>query len=154
MVSVWPDEFFRKHRYQLDEPVIRDSMSKYPSESKNIEVLEYTRPLPLHLNQQVCYSSSLHLLYSFVFAIQIIMLLNNVGVRDDVFEALLKNKIAEMNEMFVEEEAAVKALQGTVSKDINHLQRVRFQFTSDAFFRSIMIASYRYTLLHDPFSYD
>ena len=81
------------------------------------------------------------------------MLLSNVGVRDDVFTDLLMNKIAEMNEMFVEEEAAVKALQQTVSKEINYLQRVRFQFTSDTFFRNIMIASYRFTLSHDTFSY-
>ena len=71
------------------------------------------------------------------------MLLNNVGVGDDIFMDLLKNKIVEMGKMFVEEEAAVKALQGTVSKEISRLQRVRFQFTSDPFFRNIMKASYR-----------
>ena len=52
MVSVWSDEFFRRKGYTCDL-VVRHSMLKYPSDSKGIEVLEYARPLPLHLNQQV-----------------------------------------------------------------------------------------------------
>ena len=141
MVSVWDDDFFRRKGYTSDL-VVRHSMLKYPSDSKGIEVLEFSRPLPLHLNQQVKTRHISFYAASFL-AIQVIMLLSNVGVGDDVFMDLLKNKIVQMGKMFVEEDAAVKALQATVSREINRLQRVRFQFTSDPFFRNIMKASYR-----------
>jgi len=51
MVSVWDDDFM--HRRFLADLQVRKSMYKYDSKYKDLEVLEYSRPLPLHLNQQV-----------------------------------------------------------------------------------------------------
>ena len=60
VVSVWGDEFVRQHGSRFGsghQLVVRNSMWKYPSEDRRIDVLEHTRPLALHLNQQARHSS-------------------------------------------------------------------------------------------------
>lgn len=72
------------------------------------------------------------------------MMLNNLGIADAVFMDLLRNSIAEMGRMFVEEDVAVRALQMVASEHVNALHRVRFKFTSDQYFRYLMLAVYRF----------
>lgn len=124
MLVVWKDDFLQKREY-TEKVIVRESMHKFPSDHKSLEVLEKTKPLRLHLNHQV------------------IMLLNNVGVQGHVFMELIRKDIAELGKMFSDETAAHEVLRSIVAEQVRDLEPVKFRFTTDAYFRQIMMAFYR-----------
>ena len=75
------------------------------------------------------------------------MLLSNLGVPDEAFMDLLTSEIAEMGKMFVEEQQACMNLMMVARAQVEHLQPVRFRFTSEPFFRYMMMALYRCILV-------
>eukprot|EP00210_Caulerpa_lentillifera_P002746 g2625.t1 len=124
MLTVWSDEFMRQKGY-YQNIVVRESMLKFTSNHMSLEVLEKTKPLRLHLNHQV------------------IMLLNNVGVPDDTFMKLLQKDIDDLSTMFSDEIAAKEVLKSIVARQVKDLETVKFGFTTDPFFRELMMAFYR-----------
>ena len=139
VVSRWSNEFLKGKGFKR-ELVVRESMWKYQSDFKNIEVLEHAHPLPLHLNQQVL--PPFCVLSKPIF-MQIIILLNFLGVGDGVFMDLLRNVIVDMGRMFVDEDTAIAALKMVASDQVRPLQSARFRFASDSYFRDLMKAVYR-----------
>nr|XP_022298525.1 RNA-dependent RNA polymerase 2-like isoform X1 [Crassostrea virginica] len=77
---------------EKDALCIRSSMKKFESDSRNLEILEVTRPGRLHLNRQV------------------IMLLSGLGVPDHVFLNLQEEILIDMAEMLLDDEKALSAL--------------------------------------------
>ncbi|GMH41422.1 hypothetical protein BSKO_09332 [Bryopsis sp. KO-2023] len=105
---------------------VRQSMKKYESDHNYVEVLERSRPSPLHLNQQI------------------IMLLNNIGVSDDVFLDLMRFQINLLSSMFINEsdaKANIKSICPFIHWD--SFEKARIQITTERFLRSVMMARYK-----------
>ncbi|OWF46871.1 uncharacterized protein LOC110455104 [Mizuhopecten yessoensis] len=109
-----------------DKILIRNSMRKFKSLSKNLEILSTTRPGKLHLNRQV------------------ITLMSGRGVPDHVFLTLQEKMLFNMADMLLDDHKAMKALAevhfGIKWKD---LQRAGISFTNEVFFRSVLMTIYK-----------
>ena len=71
------------------------------------------------------------------------MLLNNLGVADDVFLKLLKTELRELSEMFVVEEMARQKMSSVRSINWKQLEVAGMQIISEPYLRSLMMALYR-----------
>ena len=80
---------------------------------------------------------------------QLIMLLSHLGISDGVFLELLKANLESLSAMFVNEEIARSKLL-SVSCGINweQLSEANFVVTMDPYFRSMLMALYRFGIDH------
>ncbi|CAH1261858.1 Hypp2472 [Branchiostoma lanceolatum] len=105
---------------------IRDSMKKFESEHKTLEVTSVTTPGSLSLNRQA------------------ITLLSGLGVPDEEFFKLQERVLNQLAEMLLLDGAAVKALSGTrVGINFQALHKSGISLTTEPFFRSMLLAVYR-----------
>ncbi|XP_061173523.1 uncharacterized protein LOC133182687 [Saccostrea echinata] len=106
--------------------VIRESMNKFTSESKTLEILEVTNPGRLHLNRQV------------------ITLLSGLGVPDKVFLSLQEEMLFSLADMMIYDKEALKALSGlSIEIKFKNLQKRGIVFIKEPFFRSMLITIYK-----------
>ncbi|XP_021360712.1 uncharacterized protein LOC110455096 isoform X2 [Mizuhopecten yessoensis] len=109
-----------------DQIIIGKSMRKFESPSKNLEILNMTRPGKLHLNRQV------------------ITLMSGRGVPDHVFLTLQEKMLFNMADMLLDDHKAMKALAevhfGIKWKD---LKRAGISLTDEVFFRSVLMTIYK-----------
>ncbi|KAI8486629.1 hypothetical protein Bbelb_356040 [Branchiostoma belcheri] len=105
---------------------IRDSMKKFDSEHKTLEVTSVTTPGALSLNRQA------------------ITLLSGLGVPDAEFFKLQERVLNQLAEMLLLDAAAVKALSGArVGINFQALHNSGISLTTEPFFRSMLLAVYR-----------
>ncbi|XP_056022216.1 uncharacterized protein LOC125649620 [Ostrea edulis] len=106
--------------------VIRQSMNKFTSNSKNLEILQVTNPGKLHLNRQV------------------ITLLSGLGVPDKVFLSLQEDMLFSLADMMLYDKEALKALSAlTIDIKFKKLQKRGVVFIREPFFRSMLITIYK-----------
>ncbi|XP_078314526.1 uncharacterized protein LOC144617504 isoform X2 [Crassostrea virginica] len=112
--------------YEKDVLVIRNSMKKFNSTSKKLEILQVTNPGRLHLNRQV------------------ITLLSGLGVSDNVFLSLQEDMLFSLADMMMYDKEAIKALSGlSLNLKLKELQRRGIIFVREPFFRSLLITVYK-----------
>ncbi|XP_062596258.1 uncharacterized protein LOC134257682 [Saccostrea cucullata] len=111
--------------------VIRESMRKFQSGSTSLEVLQVTRPVPLHLNRQV------------------ITLLSGLGIQDEIFLDLQESMLMDLSDMLLYNDKALKSLQ-QLTMDINfqELFDKGISFVREPFFRSLLLRIFQQKL-HD-----
>ncbi|XP_056022215.1 uncharacterized protein LOC125649621 [Ostrea edulis] len=106
--------------------VIRKSMDKFTSTSRNLEILQVTNPGRLHLNRQV------------------ITLLSGLGVPDKVFLSLQEDMLFSLADMMLYDKEALKALSGlSINIKFKKLQKRGIVFIREPFFRSMLITIYK-----------
>ncbi|KAJ8315323.1 hypothetical protein KUTeg_007473, partial [Tegillarca granosa] len=110
-----------------EQLVVRDSMVKFQSPSKTLEILQWTRPGQLFLNRQV------------------ITLMSGLGVPDRAFLILQQNVLMDLANMLIDEERAFDELT-SVLKNIQYekARKNGLLLRKEPFFRSILITIYKY----------
>ncbi|GMH35082.1 hypothetical protein BSKO_02950 [Bryopsis sp. KO-2023] len=105
---------------------IRPSMSKFESRHRNIEILNIARPLKLYLNQQM------------------IILLSNLGIRDETFMHLLFQHLHNLLRMMTDSKLAYNMV-GSMQSEMpwKRLEESGLNLTQEPFFRSLLFALYR-----------
>nr|XP_022295826.1 uncharacterized protein LOC111105743 isoform X2 [Crassostrea virginica] len=108
---------------------IGESMRKFESKSNNLEILEVTRPVRLHLNRQV------------------ITLLSALGIPDHVFLNLQERMLIDMADMLIDDEKALAALEevcfrSRVGMNVSLLANRGISFVQEPFFRSLLHSIY------------
>ncbi|KAK3698052.1 hypothetical protein QZH41_010823, partial [Actinostola sp. cb2023] len=109
----------------------RQSMRKFESSHRRLEVLATSRPQAVYLNHQV------------------IMLLSNLGIPDVVFVKLMREALDNLTGMLLDERRAVLQLYSSVKTGIEfkNLSEAGVSLTVEPFFRSVIAAVY-YDHLH------
>lgn len=111
---------------EKDVLVIRESMNKFNSESKKLEILQVTQPGRLHLNRQA------------------ITLLSGLGVSDKVFLSLQEKMLFGLADTMVYDKEAVKVLSAlSIHIRFKQLQKRGIVFVKEPFFRSMLITIYK-----------
>ncbi|XP_033739419.1 uncharacterized protein LOC117326802 [Pecten maximus] len=105
---------------------IRESMRKFDSPSKNLEILQTTHPGQLYLNRQV------------------ITLMSGLGVPDTVFLSLQEKMLFNMADMLIRSSRALRALADVnIGIRYKDLMKAGISFTDEAFFRSVLMTIYK-----------
>ena len=84
-----------------------------------------------------------------VMIVQLIMLLSHLGIADSVFLELLKANLKSLSAMFINEQIArSKLLSVSCGIDWEQLNEANFVVTMDPYFRSMLMALYRFAIGH------
>ncbi|XP_022778050.1 uncharacterized protein LOC111319571, partial [Stylophora pistillata] len=109
------------------QAIFRESMSKFDSFHRRLEVLQTSRPQVVFLNHQV------------------IMLLSNLGVPDEVFIKLQNDMLDKLAGMLVNERDAIQLLGSgaKVGVSYHNVSNAGIPLTTEPFFKSLLVAMYR-----------
>uniref|UniRef100_A0A2P2JZ95 RNA-dependent RNA polymerase n=1 Tax=Rhizophora mucronata TaxID=61149 RepID=A0A2P2JZ95_RHIMU len=111
---------------------LRGSMLKFESENRMLNVIKWSKSMPCYLNREI------------------ISLLSTLGVKDEIFEALLQEQLCSLGRMLTNREAALDVLEnlaGATSKNILVMMLLQGYEPNVEPYLSMMLQAYHENLL-------